>query len=314
MRGTYVIALGVLVSSITVSAQNRTNPANLTNQTNPTNPTNPTNLTNPPGTLELSLDEAVRRAIDNNPDLASVRSSTQVEAARVSESESAYTPVFSTIVGATSNSTPPSNFLLGERGVDTSDLFSSTGVRQRLRVGRRDVALLVGHVPHDDRQSADELRSQPAVGIPVRVLAAAAERPQDGSRAAADDRYAAQSGKLGAARQGIGRANDRCREAGVLDVEGHGRQRHGAAALARAGTGAGASEQGARRHRSNASARPAAGRSGGRPAPRKSDSRECGGWRCGRPSAAAHHGSGRHVVLADAPQSERRAGRQRRPA
>src|SRR6188768_1820473 len=123
MRGLYVIALGVLVSSITVSAQNRTNPANLTNPTNPTNP---------PDTLELSLDEAVRRAVDNNPDLASVRSTTQVEAARVSESESAYTPVFSTIVGASSNSTPPSNFLLGERGVDTSDLFSSTGVRQRL--------------------------------------------------------------------------------------------------------------------------------------------------------------------------------------
>jgi len=126
MRGLYVIALGVLVSSITVSAQNRTNPANLTNPTNPTNP---------PDTLELSLDEAVRRAVDNNPDLASVRSSTQVEAARVSESESAYTPVFSTIVGASSNSTPPSNFLLGERGVDTSDLFSSTGVRQRLAWG-----------------------------------------------------------------------------------------------------------------------------------------------------------------------------------
>ena len=126
MRGLYVIALGVLVSSITVSAQNRTNPANLTNPTNPTNSAD---------TLELSLDEAVRRAVDNNPDLASVRSSTQVEAARVSESESAYTPVFSTIVGASSNSTPPSNFLLGERGVDTSDLFSSTGVRQRLAWG-----------------------------------------------------------------------------------------------------------------------------------------------------------------------------------
>ena len=126
MRGLYVIALGVLVSSITVSAQNRTNPANLTNPTNPTNSAD---------TLELSLDEAVRRAVDNNPDLASVRSSTQVEAARVSESESAYTPVFSTIIGASSNSTPPSNFLLGERGVDTSDLFSSTGVRQRLAWG-----------------------------------------------------------------------------------------------------------------------------------------------------------------------------------
>jgi len=86
-------------------------------------------------TLQLTLDEAVRRAVENNPDLAGVRFSTQIESARVSESESAYTPVFSTTVGASSIVTPPSNFLLGENGVDTKDLFSSTGVRQRLAWG-----------------------------------------------------------------------------------------------------------------------------------------------------------------------------------
>lgn len=85
--------------------------------------------------LRLTVEEAVRRAVDNNPDLASVRYSTQVETARVSESESAYTPVFSTIVGATSNATPPSNFLLGESGIDTRDLFTSAGVRQRVPWG-----------------------------------------------------------------------------------------------------------------------------------------------------------------------------------
>ena len=53
----------------------------------------------------------------------------------MSESESAYVPVFSTMVGTSSNVTPPSNFLLGERGVDTNDLFTSTGVRQRLPWG-----------------------------------------------------------------------------------------------------------------------------------------------------------------------------------
>ncbi len=88
-----------------------------------------------PDTLQLSLDDAVRRAIDNNPDLAGVRLGTQVEAARVAQSETAYTPVFSTIVGTSGNTTPPSNFLLGEQGVDTNDLFSSTGVRQRLAKG-----------------------------------------------------------------------------------------------------------------------------------------------------------------------------------
>jgi outer membrane protein TolC len=112
MKGISVIALGVLLSAPIASAQ----PGG-------------------PDTLPLTLEEAVRRAVENNPDLAGVRFGTQIEEARVSQSESAYTPVFSTIVGASSNVTPPSNFLLGERGVDTNDLFSSTGVRQRLARG-----------------------------------------------------------------------------------------------------------------------------------------------------------------------------------
>src|SRR5688572_390901 len=86
-------------------------------------------------TVQLTVDEAVRRAVEHNPDLASVRFGTQVEAARVWESESAYAPVFSTLIGTSSNVTPPSNFLLGERGIDTKDLFTSTGVRQRLPWG-----------------------------------------------------------------------------------------------------------------------------------------------------------------------------------
>jgi outer membrane protein TolC len=86
-------------------------------------------------TLQLTIDEAVRRAVENNPDLAGVRFGTDVEEARVAQSESAYAPMFSTTIGASSNATPPSNFLLGERGVDTNDLFSSTGVRQRLAWG-----------------------------------------------------------------------------------------------------------------------------------------------------------------------------------
>jgi outer membrane protein TolC len=89
----------------------------------------------PADTLQLTLDEAVRRAVENNPDLAIVRLGTEVEAARVGESRSAFTPVFSTILGRSSSVTPPSNLLLGERGVDVDDWFSSTGVRQRLPWG-----------------------------------------------------------------------------------------------------------------------------------------------------------------------------------
>ena len=86
-------------------------------------------------TLELTLEDAVRRAVENNPDLAIVRLGTEVESARVGESQSAFQPVFSTVLGRSSSVTPPSSSLLGERGVDVNDWFSSTGVRQRLRWG-----------------------------------------------------------------------------------------------------------------------------------------------------------------------------------
>ena len=86
-------------------------------------------------TLRLTLAEAVQRAVEHNPDLAVVRLDTEVGAARVGESRGAFAPVFSTLFGRSSNVTPPSNFLLGDRGVDVNDSFSSTGVRQRLPWG-----------------------------------------------------------------------------------------------------------------------------------------------------------------------------------
>ncbi len=86
-------------------------------------------------TLHLTLDEAVRRAVENNPDLAIVKLGTEVEAARVGETRSAYTPLLSTALGRSSSVTAPSTFLLGDRGVNVDDWFSSTSVRQRLPWG-----------------------------------------------------------------------------------------------------------------------------------------------------------------------------------
>jgi outer membrane protein TolC len=86
-------------------------------------------------TIELSLDEAVRRAIDHNPDLAVVRLGTDVEAARVSQAESAYRPVFSTSFGRSRNVAAPFGFTEDETGIETAEWFSSAGVRQRLPWG-----------------------------------------------------------------------------------------------------------------------------------------------------------------------------------
>jgi outer membrane protein len=86
-------------------------------------------------TLQLTLEEAVRRAVENNPELAVVRLGTEVEAARVGESRGAFAPVFSSELGRSSAVTPPTNSLVGNRGVDVDDWFSSTGLRQRLPWG-----------------------------------------------------------------------------------------------------------------------------------------------------------------------------------
>jgi outer membrane protein TolC len=86
-------------------------------------------------TISLTLEDAVRRAIEHNPELTVVRLGTEVEAAKVAQSWSAFAPVFSTTLGRSSTVLPPSNSLLGERGVDLNDWFSSTGVRQRLPWG-----------------------------------------------------------------------------------------------------------------------------------------------------------------------------------
>jgi len=87
------------------------------------------------GDVRLTLNEAVQRAIDRNPDLAIVRLDTDVEAQRLSEARGAYAPVFSTAFGRSRNVTPPTNFFLGDAGVDEKDWFSTTGVRQRLPWG-----------------------------------------------------------------------------------------------------------------------------------------------------------------------------------
>jgi outer membrane protein TolC len=86
-------------------------------------------------TVQLTLDDAVRRALDNNPELAIVRLDTDADAARVSQSRSAYAPIFSTTFGRSSTATPPSNLFLGDQGINVGDLFSSTGFRQRLPWG-----------------------------------------------------------------------------------------------------------------------------------------------------------------------------------
>jgi HAE1 family hydrophobic/amphiphilic exporter-1 len=85
--------------------------------------------------LRLTLEDAVRRAVEHNPELAIVQLGTEVEAARVGESRGVFTPVFSSQLGRSSTATPSASLLAGEGGIDIDDWFSSTGLRQRLPWG-----------------------------------------------------------------------------------------------------------------------------------------------------------------------------------
>ncbi len=209
-----------------------------------------------PATVQLTLADAVQRAVDHNPDLAIVRLDTEVEAARVGESRGAYAPVFSTTFGRSRNVTPPTNYLLGRHRRRREGLVLVDRRPAAAAVGRRHVERLVGHREDDDEQ--------PDQRASIRTCSRASswrsrsrccrDRTIDASRAAVHHREA-QPRQLGAALPRVGRADRGGRQAGVLDVQGDARQRRRPAALARAGAGAGATEQDSRGRRPDSAAR-----------------------------------------------------------
>jgi HAE1 family hydrophobic/amphiphilic exporter-1 len=85
--------------------------------------------------LQLTLQAAIRRAVENNADLAVVRLDPQVEATSVEQAQSAFVPVLSSVFGTTNTTSPPTNLFSGDEGVETDDWFGSGTVRQRLARG-----------------------------------------------------------------------------------------------------------------------------------------------------------------------------------
>lgn len=85
--------------------------------------------------MALTLDEAVRRALERNADLAIVRLEPEAGTTRVEQAESAFRPVLSTTFGMTRVTTPPTSSLFGDSGVKNTDWFASGTLRQRLFAG-----------------------------------------------------------------------------------------------------------------------------------------------------------------------------------
>jgi len=86
--------------------------------------------TQPP--LALSLDAAVRLALENNLDLAVDRLEPQVAAGRVGQAAAAFLPAVTTSLGRSHVVTPPTSFLVGLEGVTTDAFTSVVGLGQRV--------------------------------------------------------------------------------------------------------------------------------------------------------------------------------------
>jgi HAE1 family hydrophobic/amphiphilic exporter-1 len=84
-----------------------------------------------PATLRLTVDEAVKMALDNNPDLAADRLDPQISDTRVAGAAGAFRPIASTGVNSNRQLLPPSNFLTPV--AQENDIVSSNaGLSQKL--------------------------------------------------------------------------------------------------------------------------------------------------------------------------------------
>jgi outer membrane protein len=93
----------------------------------------PPSQTAAPGSqLTLTLDEAVKLALEHNLDLVVERLEPQVAGARVAQAASAYLPLLTSTVSRNSEFQPPSSFLVGSSGVQSRVYNADVGVAQRL--------------------------------------------------------------------------------------------------------------------------------------------------------------------------------------
>jgi outer membrane protein TolC len=85
----------------------------------------------PPAVLRLSVDEAVKMALDHNVDLRADRLDPQISDTRVAAAAGAFTPVVSSSVSQNNQLQPPSSFLI-PIGTTTDTFASNAGLSQRL--------------------------------------------------------------------------------------------------------------------------------------------------------------------------------------
>src|SRR6476646_2369133 len=83
--------------------------------------------------FQISADEAVRMAIENNLGIRAERLSPQMQALAISQTRAAFTPVVFANSTRNSNSNPPQNFLAGSDFTTNTGFRSNAGVFQQLK-------------------------------------------------------------------------------------------------------------------------------------------------------------------------------------
>ena len=115
------------------SGQTPTTTATATQVAKPPAPTSQAAAAVPGPELQLSADEAVKLALENNLGIRAERLSPQAQALAVAQTRAAYAPVLFGGSTKNSNSNPPQNFLAGNNFVTNGGVRSSAGVAQQLK-------------------------------------------------------------------------------------------------------------------------------------------------------------------------------------
>ena len=245
-----------------------------------------------PAERRLTLEDAVRLALEHNPDVVVARLEPAIGAQRVKQAQGAFAPVLAATFGRSSVTQPPSNFLSGPEGSTTDEWFGGTGVRERLMTGGGTWGVSWDAA----RTESDSIIStfNPAL---TSGLQAAFSQPllRDRKIDAARQQLLVLAAQPRAERRAVPRsrrADHVRREARLLGSRGHPQQRRRAAAVAGARAGTGADQQGASRRRPVAAARPRLGGSRSGAAAGAADRRHLPGTGCRRPAAGVDPRSG----------------------
>jgi outer membrane protein TolC len=85
--------------------------------------------------LQITSDEAVRMALENNLGIQAARLSPEAQALDVAATRATYAPILFTNATKNSNSNPPSNFLSGNEFITNEGMRTNAGVAQQIRWG-----------------------------------------------------------------------------------------------------------------------------------------------------------------------------------